>query len=287
MDRAACRACCDPRPGSGEFSSHRRLPCPRSIFALASHLVVLYAQNLPGPSPGPGFLLERQCWPCRLRIAIVALSRGYPLFMRAYELARSLGVEARHVVGLLGLRSHLATLSAEEVSRTQAALAEGRLPVRSARRPPFRKRPGPARLFKVHPDHDAWDWKREMEYEPIWSTRDVATYCRVEAATVRQWVRRGHLQPVGTEKGSHIFESSAVVAAMAAIESRTNRRPGLRANIHPRHHGRLVRIPTAAAAVGVAPSTVRSWITRGRLKSTRTEDGHVVVLVADVFRLAR
>jgi len=66
----------------------------------------------------------------------------------------------------------------------------------------------------------------ELRYEPIWSTRDVARFLVIEAATVRQWVRRGHLQPCGTEGASHVFEREVVLAAIDAIEER--RRPAAR-----------------------------------------------------------
>ncbi|MDQ3485363.1 MAG: hypothetical protein M3445_08145 [Actinomycetota bacterium] len=64
-----------------------------------------------------------------------------------------------------------------------------------------------------------------LRYEPIWSTRDVARFLGIEAATVRQWVRCGNLQPCGAEGASHVFEREVVLAAIDAIEERRRPQP--------------------------------------------------------------
>lgn len=41
----------------------------------------------------------------------------------------------------------------------------------------------------------------EMEQEPLWTTKRVAAYYQVTAATVRGWVRKGWLSPAGRRPG--------------------------------------------------------------------------------------
>ncbi|AWB91161.1 hypothetical protein [Aeromicrobium chenweiae] len=206
--------------------------------------------------------------------------------MRVYELAAELGVASRTLVLESGLTSHLATVPPE----TETSLRD-RHPAPS--RPPFpkgrgRSRPGPRRLsFSPDVDDDHYEPYRDLEYTEEWTTNDVAFYFSVDNATVRQWVRRGYLAPVRTEQRTHVFESTDAIAAGAAITSRTNAPPGPQANIRPKHHDRYVSCELAAAAVGVAPSTVRSWIHRGRLATQTPSAGRVTVRVGDVFDLAR
>lgn len=90
----------------------------------------------------------------------------------------------------------------------------------------FRRRPGPARVtfeppYEVDENGYSNDPTGELRYEPIWSTRDVATYFGVEPATVRKWVARGYLQPCGKQGPSHTFERHSVYAALDAIRDRT------------------------------------------------------------------
>jgi DNA-binding transcriptional MerR regulator len=102
----------------------------------------------------------------------------------------------------------------------------------------FRRRPGPERITFEMPyeeDEDGYgnDPLEDLQYEPIWSTRDVAAYYDVKRSTVRQWVRRGHLKPCGKEGPSHIFEREDVFTATDAIAAR-RRKPGLPDPAKPR-----------------------------------------------------
>jgi len=208
--------------------------------------------------------------------------------MRVYELARELGLSSDEVARSLRLPSHLSSVPP---SAADALRATEPRPARPGSRPNFRfrRRPGP-RLITFQPPYDedtSLGWRRDMEYQPLWSTRDVAQYFDVRPSTVRQWVRRGYLTPTGSERGSHVFDSSAARNVHDEIKARSNQPTGVGAKIHPRHHHRLLSTADAARAAGVAPSTVRSWISRGRLTTSRDENGQVLVRVADVARLAR
>ena len=186
-----------------------------------------------------------------------------------------------------GLRSHLATLNpdVEADLRAQHPTSDRpTLPLWGT----MKRRPGPKPIsFRPDFDDDYYDPYRDLEYVREWSTRDVAFYFSVSIATVRQWVKRGHLAPARFEKRTHVFSSAEAMTAGLAISRRTNAPPGMRANILPKHHDRYVTSQLAAAAVGVAPSTVRSWIHRGRLTTKTSSAGRVTVRVGDVFTLAR
>jgi transposase len=153
--------------------------------------------------------------------------------------------------------------------------------------PRFKHKPGPKRLSFSPPYEEYSDPRRDLEYEPEWSTRDVAFYFGVSAEAVRQWVKRGHLTPKRSERRTNVFSSHDARKAGREISRRTNAAPGMRANVLPKHHDKYVSCQTAATAVGVSPSTVRSWISRGRLQATPAPDGRVTVRVGDVFALAR
>jgi len=201
--------------------------------------------------------------------------------MRVYELAKFLGVPSRWLVEQAELPSHLSVVDTE----TEIVLRElNPKPARTTRK--MKRRPGPKRIsFEPSSDYEYSDPRRDLQYEPIWSTRDVAFYFGVKPATVRQWVRRGHIKPDGSEGPSHVFRSQDVMDAYESISARTRRSRG--SNVRTKFHDRQVSCEVAARACGVAPSTVRSWISRGHVRSVRDDGGHVTVRVGDVFRLAR
>lgn len=99
---------------------------------------------------------------------------------------------------------------------------------RARRRSRGWRRPGPARVSFEPPyevDEDGYDNDpvAELVYEPLWSTRDVARYFGVKAATVRQWVKRGYLAPSGTHGPSHVFDKDDVLDAVETIRARERR----------------------------------------------------------------
>lgn len=163
---------------------------------------------------------------------------------------------------------------------------------------PVRRRPGPARVTYQPPydsgDFDYVDPVEELRHQPVLSTRDVAKLCSVNTGSVRQWVRRGHLDPIGKNGASHIFETIAVLDALATIRARRKQRaqatdPNIRRIAPPglpnagqqvsanevirmaRVHGNLPLNTAAAAAVlGVKPGTLRSWVKRGHISALPT-----------------
>jgi len=176
----------------------------------------------------------------------------------------------------------------------------------------YRHRPGPKPVSYEPPyedlDDDGYgvDPTRELQWEPVWSTRDVARYYGVKPATVRSWVTRGHLTPCGTDGPSHIFRRSDIRDAVTAIAGRrkrpafpakpsrqgdldtqaqaasplTRRRPTPHGIAHPSLQRLAAVTPNAtvttaeaAKLTGLAPATIRAWVHRGHLTpATRAPD---------------
>ncbi len=65
------------------------------------------------------------------------------------------------------------------------------------------------------------------EYDPqevYLTTRQAADLCHVGTAAIRQWVRRGHLEPVGRDgRGQMMFTQLAVAKAEYATRKHARR----------------------------------------------------------------
>lgn len=139
-----------------------------------------------------------------------------------------------------------------------------------------------------------WDWVGPAEL----STPEAAAAFRVTPATVRQWVRRGHLDPLRRQGRTLIFDARAVYQASMATDKRnrqpgglaprTGRREGIAAAGIP---GSLMRAEATAAQaahlVGVSAATVRAWVHRGHLAPASKSGRTPYHLVADVVAVAR
>lgn len=156
-----------------------------------------------------------------------------------------------------------------------------------------------------------WSWQHDDAYwddRRVWrnwdgpdelTTAEAAIAYAVRPATVRQWVHRGHLTPIRRDGRTLIFEARAVYTAAIATGDR-NQQPGgpLRRDFdRDREHGArgvtaeamtaLVTAEAAGAAVGVSPSTVRSWKRRGHISPVQHRGRTPFYLLADVVAVAR
>lgn len=253
--------------------------------------------------------------------------------MRVYELARTLGTSSNELISQLRtngewVSSHLSDVAPPVAKRLLPGGYAGDVPLggwekqeqnaaRPAQRrsppppepilprplphPQHRRRPGPARLTMQSP---GWDEHGEpideLRFLPQISTRDVADLCGVTQATVRRWVARGYISPVGKLGASNLFNTKAVLAAFDAISARRRatgkdrRQQSYRAGprpferIHPRHFEAVVDVREAARLIDVASATVRSWVHRSQLTPLTTSRPRAIRLrVGDVIDTAR
>lgn len=171
------------------------------------------------------------------------------------------------------------------------------LPPRPRARPP--RRPGYGRLTLLTWEDDDWHGSRRRPGSEV-TTSDVAELLGVRPATVRRWVSRGYLPPIGMLGPTHVFRTTEVYAARDAIWKRRKatgdgRRgrdddwylPGRHQpmeRIAYKHWDKPITIDNAARIVEVSPSTIRSWIHRGYLtplpsstrRSTQLRTGDVL-----------
>jgi len=224
---------------------------------------------------------------------------------RVYEVAKQIGVPSK--VLLLHLRAH--KIPARSASSPLAPDVVAELlthrdyevktsAIRQASQERREAAPAPDTWWDYGPD----DWPND---KPVWVGPEVLTAADagravgVTAATIRQWVARGYLKPVGNDGRAHLFDAAEVRALQERTSSRARqpvqapgsdrwifaidqRRGTTSANILD-----LVTSVEAAHSAGVAAATVRSWVRRGLLTPTgRRGRSHLFVRL-DVIKLAR
>jgi DNA-binding transcriptional MerR regulator len=139
-----------------------------------------------------------------------------------------------------------------------------------------------------------------LRYQSEITTSDVADLLRVTPATVRRWVARGYIRPVGKLGPTNLFHPREVLAAHDEIQARRKatgqaRREARYAvevrlidRIRPKHHDAVVAISEAAQLIDVSPSTIRSWIHRGHLTPLASSTPRAVRLrLGDVVTAAQ
>lgn len=215
--------------------------------------------------------------------------------VRAYELALDLGVTSRELLAFLRASNHDVWSALESLTDEQVVLTRSLHPslikweaVPQARREHHES-------FEDWYEHDDRDG-RLVRHPPrqVIFTREAAHLVGVRPATIRQWVRRGHLRPMGRLGNTHSFRVEDVRAAAAERLAQTrsfhtNRGP-LQAHTLTRGTpdvDALVPSRVAAEVAGVARSTVRSWISRGHLRVHGRRDRESLVRLGDVLTRAR
>jgi DNA-binding transcriptional MerR regulator len=140
----------------------------------------------------------------------------------------------------------------------------------------------------------------DLRYREEISTRDVADLLGVTLATVRRWVARGYIRPIGKLGPSNLFNTRDVLAAHDEIQARRRAtgkprresRFGVELRrfdrIRPKHYDAIVTVGEAARLIEVSPATIRSWIYRGHLVPAGSSKPRSIRLrLGDVIRTAR
>jgi DNA-binding transcriptional MerR regulator len=224
---------------------------------------------------------------------------------RVYQAASRYNVSSRRL--LVYLDSHDLPHSTASSGLSLAAVAllsratTSEILTDSARhhRPRFARRP----VF--------WSWEREDDDwgwgERVWwrwegpdhlTTEEAAWAYDVRPATIRQWVRRGYLAPVGRRGRSSVFSARDVYRAALATGDRnaqpggplareTRERAPAARYVSGQAMATLVTAEAAGSAVGVSASTIRSWAHRGILTPAQRQGRTPLYTLASVVRAAR
>ncbi len=228
---------------------------------------------------------------------------------RVYQAARRLRVSSQRL--LVYLEAHHAphATASSNLTADGAALLAGattsQVLLDSARH--YRPKPMRREVYwswqQMDPEDD-WYWVDERRIWKNWigpdqlTTSQAAQAWAVSTATIRQWVHRGYLNPLGTKGRSAVFSALDVLQAAIATGDR-NQQPGgplrrdqeRREPVATRVRGkdlqRIVTAEAAAAVVGVSPSTIRSWKRRGHLHPAQRRGRTPLYRVADVLAAAR
>ncbi|WP_146132859.1 hypothetical protein [Knoellia remsis] len=225
---------------------------------------------------------------------------------RVHQAAARLNVSSRRLLVFLdahgmphGTASSALSISAADLLRR---VTTSDVLIDSARH--FRYRAPRRPTFWLWESDDDWYWDADRTWlnwvgPDELTTLEAAMAYDVATSTIRQWIHRGHLVPLRRQDRTLIFSARAVHDAAMSTGERNTQPGGPLTRAHRRHvepagkhisaqaMARLVTAETAANAVGVAASTVRSWRHRGLLKPRQQQGRTPLYLLADVVAAAR
>ncbi|WP_353952521.1 MerR family transcriptional regulator [Knoellia sp. S7-12] len=228
---------------------------------------------------------------------------------RVYQAAARLDVSSRRLLVLLEANAAWHATASSALSPGGAALIAGttKATVFAESSRHYGRKPSRRQVFwtwQQRSVHDDYYWGDER---PVWTnwvgpeeitTAEAAQAYGVSPATIRQWVRRGRLQPTRNQGRTLIFSARDVSRAALTTGDR-NRQPGgaLRRDDDRRQPAalgisaalmhELVTADVAARAAGVAASTIRVWKHRGHLSAAEHSGRTPLYLLADVVAAAR
>lgn len=215
--------------------------------------------------------------------------------MRAYQLARDLDVTSRELLAYLRSQGHDVWSALESLTEEQAATAFSQNPSQIKRQAVPQAWREHHESFADWPERDDWDGHLEVvPPRQVIFTREAAYLVGVRPATIRQWVRRGHLKPMGRLGNTHAFRVEDVREAARERSTQTRSLPaghngplGSQLTRGSRDIDSLLPIRVAAELAGVASSTVRSWIQRGHIRPQGRRGRESLVRLGDVLVRAR
>lgn len=194
--------------------------------------------------------------------------------LRVSQLAKELGVSSRQLMARLAASGEHVISVSSPVSPAAVRLMRG-LP--------------PDEMAQAAPEPAAWapvdEWE---EVGDRITALQASRLCRVQPATIRQWVARGYLSPLSERRGRrHLYATEAVRTVSVEVFNRANVAAIPRGGLRSIDLDALVTGAEAAKAVGVSPSTIRMWVKRGHLAPTSGSPRRQLFKVVDVLRAAR
>lgn len=224
---------------------------------------------------------------------------------RVFEVARQVGVESKTLLLYLRARGVVARSASSRLDsnlvRELLSLRDFEVKTAAIKQARTERQERARRSPSWWEDRDD-DWSNQgMVWvgPEVLTGREAGHAVGVTAATIRKWVTRGHLLPVGTKGRAHLFSSRDVIAVRKLTDSRVrvptqsatssrrifaiDERRGLKhANIND-----LVTAREAADSAGVAETTIRSWVHRGLLKPAGRRGASNLFVRLDAIKLAR
>jgi DNA-binding transcriptional MerR regulator len=201
--------------------------------------------------------------------------------VRVYELAKQLGVTSKTLLSFLKEQ--------DEFLRSAASIIEPPVVERVLVNFPKALRVGWApKHVSLPPQHrDRWPDDDDDDRPVAMTAVEAASMCGVLPLTIRQWVTRGYLRPIGRKGRSNLFDIGAVHRAQDLVLARTRKPVEARRGIASKDLDRQVTTAVAARVVGVSPSTIRMWVHRGHLMPVPSPGRSHTFIIQDVLRAAR
>lgn len=185
---------------------------------------------------------------------------------RVHELAYELGLPSRQILDELSRMGEVVKSASSTLEAPVAAQVRQRFAVTEGGRPRQMRPPRPA---PTPPP-------QQITAAEAWNV------VRVRPATIRQWVARGYLSSAGWRGRAALYDRDDLLKVREITRSRTNTAPAQAVlELPEKYDERPITVAEAAKLLGVAPSTVRSWITRGRLTRVgRSGRAHLMTIRA-------
>lgn len=197
--------------------------------------------------------------------------------MRVYTKAKELGVTSRALLHYLATNDcPLPSASSNLTDEALALIPE-----------PHLMRFGRDLMFPPHPEHIP-PWPPWPQLVTGYQASRVAG---VEPATIRQWVKRGHLRPAelrGKSKTSLYRIEDVLEARQQTRQRRRDMLPTYRVpRMTPQDFDAEMTAREASEHFNIPDSTIRSWVRRGRLVAVGRRGRSPLYRVRSIHQLIR
>lgn len=118
------------------------------------------------------------------------------------------------------------------------------------------------------------------------TAKDALRKHRIEPATIRQWVSRGHIEPRGRRDRAYLYDRTELLRQQTAGLVSTHRLPLFsrqKISLETKFHNQEISTSEVARLYGVSPATVRSWVRRAQIVPTRKEGASNLFRIKDLI----